>query len=991
VRGVNPDGGLFSIRDALTRAFALLACLFFVIGLTDTPRALLDVMPAPALPKAALVRDAALLVRVFDRHGAPLASARLNAFWERDGIEHFVRAAETDTAGSAELAELPRGVTWLLAEAPGHARASVRRELGAGTNRVDLKLQPEATTLVRVTDERGAPIAGATVLVSASDPLPYGALTEASGRALVKRLPPAPWTVKASAAGYESSERTNVSGEVTLALRRLATLRVRVEFADKRPAAGASVAIAGSTLWPARRTPADATGLAHISGLLEGAYDLEATLDGFVSQPHVGFELARGADADVTLVLEAGRFIHVVVSDGSADDAVSVPDADVVLTAGGVGSFPRLGRTGHDGKLTLGPIPHAPATLAARADGFVSSQLVAVPDEIGPEPVRIALIRGATLMGEVVDGRGFPVEGASIEVVGTDAFGLPVAETPFLAAFRNTHFDWAFSGPATLIPAGELGVMPGPVPPIPAAGVRIEAGTDLWSLADVPPPLIEAWVTRSDGRFTARPVTPGRVRAVARHPDYVEGASELVTLGPGGEARVKIVMLGGGSLAGRVLDDRSMPVEGAEVEVASTNTSLVRTALTASDGSFEFSGIPSRVVISVRRNETETRVALRKSAEIVEGKRTELDLVLPPLRDPVQIVVTGESDAPIELAEVTVLSLDPDVPLRETSFTDSEGATELMDGTGLPLRVVVEAPGFPRKAVVVDHAANTLRVTLSAGIIVEGTVTAVRGRSFVEGAFVTLLSEGSRRTTLTDAEGHYRIHDIAPGRAHLSVTHPDYARVDLDVVIEATGRADRAFELGAVDMSEPGGIEGEVVDEQGEPVSGARVSLGVAPAYLPAGALPPGVAQTDGNGRFVLEGVAEGVHVLDALSSVAGRGQARGVEVRTGRVTDGVRITLGPTGGDDLVEGGNIALTLGERGTGTELEIVIVAVAPSGEAERAGVTAGDVIAGIDGTRPTSLSDARRRLSGRPGTDVVVELLRANDRIVLRIAREAVRQ
>jgi membrane-associated protease RseP (regulator of RpoE activity) len=169
------------------------------------------------------------------------------------------------------------------------------------------------------------------------------------------------------------------------------------------------------------------------------------------------------------------------------------------------------------------------------------------------------------------------------------------------------------------------------------------------------------------------------------------------------------------------------------------------------------------------------------------------------------------------------------------------------------------------------------------------------------------------------------------------------------------------------------------------------VSVGVAPAYLPAGALPPGVAQTDGNGRFVLEGVAEGVHVLDALSSVAGRGQARDVEVQSGRVTDGVRITLTPSGGDDLVEGGNVAMTLGERGTGAELEIVVIAVAPSGEAERAGVTAGDIIAGIDGSRSTTLSDARRRLSGRPGTDVVVELLRGNERVVLRIAREAVRQ
>ena len=189
--------------------------------------------------------------------------------------------------------------------------------------------------------------------------------------------------------------------------------------------------------------------------------------------------------------------------------------------------------------------------------------------------MRVALLRGATLRGDVVDARGFPIDGASIEVIGTDAFGLTIAQTPLLSAFQNTHFDWSLGGPLALIPAGELGVMPGPVPPIPPPGVRIEAGADLFAIPeDAPREPIEPWVTRSDGSFVAKPVTPGRVRALARHPDYVEGASEAVLLGPGGEARVKIVLLQGGTLAGRVLDDRGIPVARAEIEAASAKTSL---------------------------------------------------------------------------------------------------------------------------------------------------------------------------------------------------------------------------------------------------------------------------------------------------------------------------------------------------------------------------------------------------------------------------------
>ena len=72
-----------------------------------------------------------------------------------------------------------------------------------------------------------------------------------------------------------------------------------------------------------------------------------------------------------------------------------------------------------------------------------------------------------TLAGRVIDANGDPIDGASIEVVGTDLDGMPVSETPRLLMYKQTNFRWALAGPAPLIPAGELGVMPGPIPPIP--------------------------------------------------------------------------------------------------------------------------------------------------------------------------------------------------------------------------------------------------------------------------------------------------------------------------------------------------------------------------------------------------------------------------------------------------------------------------------------------------------------------------------------------
>lgn len=975
------------VIDIAALISAALACVLLLLGLHDTPRRELELVPAP-LPATAGKRDASLALRVMTSAGAPLANASATVFWEQSGAEYPVGTALTDASGHVRIRDLPHGFAWVLVEGAGRARVSRAVALEAGETKLEVLLDPEAKERVRVTDERGAPIANATVLVRTTDAVPFGALTDVKGEATLGRLQAAPWNVAVSARGYESAERAGVTGPLTLVLRRLSSISVRVTRADGSPAPNATVSIAGSSLWPARRTTTGADGRCRIAGLLAGAYDLLATLGSDVSEPLVGYGLERGSDADVTLVLEPGHFVNVLVTDGDGASPALVAGAEVVLAPGGVGSFPLLGRTGSNGRITLGPVGRGPASAGARADGFVSSALVAVPPN--EREVTVPLLRGATLFGDVVDARGFPIGGATIDVVGTDAFGLPISDSPLTTAFRNTHFDYALAGPALLVPAGELGVMPGPVPPIPAPGTHVTPGADLWTLAQAPAPTVEAWVTNPSGSFTARPVTPGRVRAVARHPDYVEGSSASVVLTPGGEAHVKIVLLAGGTLGGRVLDDRAFPVEGAEVEVASTHTSLTRSALTARDGSFELTGIPADVTVSVRRPGGDRRVALRRDLEVPESRRTDVDLTLPAPREPVRFQVVNGEDAPVELASVAVLSIDPDTPLRETLFTDAEGGAEIADARGLALRIVVEAPGYPRKVSVVEHAPELVRVALEAGVLVEGEVTAVRGRRDVAGATVTLIAGGTRRIGRTDTEGHYRFADVAAGPVHLSVNHPDYARAELDVTVAATGRADRPFEFPPIDLSEPGSVEGDVVDASGNPVSGARVAVGAAPAFLPAGALPPGMTQTDSSGHFKLDGVAEGQQTLEAVSALSGRGRAS-VEVRAGRVADRVRIVLAPKAAEETPEGGNVAVTLGERGSGSSLEVVIASVAPSSEAERAGVTAGDVLAGIDGAHPTSMSDARRRLSGRAGTDVVLELLRGTTREVLRVARETVRE
>ena len=980
------------IELLLTSILSVVACLCFVLGLSDVrPRALPVRKAAEPVNISEQDRPGVLRVTVHGHGDTALAAATVQVFWERAGRFHWIAAESTDSVGLAVLGRLPLGRIWLLAEAPGYARASSTLLLTAEPRALSFTLQPAQSLEVTVKDEASAPLPRATVLVETSDPLPFGALSDEQGVAHFSRLAAAPWSVKASAPGYESVSRAGVRGPVSVTLRRLASLEIAVLGLDGAPASGATVMIAGPSLWPARSAVADAHGVSHITGLLAGSYDLRASRGDDVAPTLLGFELSRGANEKLTLRLEPGRTVVALVTDGAGASPLVVANADVVLAESGLSSFPIRGRTGSDGKVSLGPISSGPATLGARADDFVGSALVVVP-EVLSGPVPVPLTRGATLRGEVTDARGYPVDGATIEVVGSDPSGLPIAETPALVGFRQNHFAWSLPGPVPLISAGELGVMPGPVPPIPKPGADSALTTNS---ADFSEPLAELapWISNRGGLFTARPVTPGRVRAIVRHPDYVEGTSELVTVAAGGEASVKIVLMRGGSLEGRVSDERGQPLAGVEVELSSPRATRTEQATTASDGSFAFAAVPADLTLSLSRPEDPSRVVLRKSLHLAEGAHEKLELTLPAARDPVRVVVVDEDGRPIELVEVAATSLEPTRPLRLTRFSDAEGAVTFADAFGENLRIVAEAPGFARAVQTSAAAPKELKLTLQRGVIVEGRITSVRGRRTVAGATVTVQQNGVRKLATSDTEGMFRVRDVAPGELRVRVQHPDFADEEATLRVDATGRADRAFTLPDLDLSEPGEVEGDVVDERGDRVASARVMAGDGLGYSPAGRQPRGVVTSDSDGHFVLPGVHPGNVTITAISSSSGKGSTRSVEVSSGRTTRGLRIQLSPHPSDvePSAASGGVAIGLGERGTAPALEVVIVSVAEASEAERAGLEPGDVISALDGAAPNSMSDARARLSGQPGSDVVVEVRRAGASSRFRVLREATRR
>ncbi len=984
-------GGCYGCRVQLRTvhraliAIAAAVCVLFVASLSDTAfvRLVLQEVVAPAVPDAVHERDGKLLVDVRNPSRTPVAGARVTVLWIRDRRAYLAGFAQTTENGRAAFIGLPRGESWVLVDADGRARASTRVVVGAEQRLVEVVSRDEhrLSVVVRGDDRQG--VAGARVTLRCSDPLPFAGETDEEGKLELRRLCAPPYAVEIHADGYEPFTRNGLmpsGGPLEVGLRRLGSVLVRVILEDGSPAPLSTVLLSSPTLWPARQTQTTAFGRSTIAGLPSGTYDMRAERGDLVSDVISGIEVKNGEQTKVLITLRQGRRVVVHVVAGAHDDAPGVPDADVVLAEGGLSSFPKQGRTGPDGMVTLGPFAASELTASARAEGYVSPGAVRVGAQ--ENAARIVMVKAGRLVGDVVDHRGFPVAGATLEVVGTDLSGQPISETPSTQSFRQAHFAWALPGPPALIPAGELGVMPGPIPPIPhgqSTGLTTTPGSTV------------PWVTDRNGEFSIGPVPPGRVGVIVRHPAYVETVSDAVTLGAGAEARIHVVLVAGGTIEGVVLDDRRYPIPGALVRISARDGSSDRTTITADDGSFVFSAVASDLLIAASPPEAPDRIAYEDKLQVGPDERKELEIVLQRSRDPVAVTVRDDRGYPVDAAQVTAISLASDVTLRRTTFTRADGTAQVEDGSGIALRMEVSAPGYATVVKTFEAAPKDVTVELRPGLRARGTVVARGGRDRVEGARVTVFLRTGMQRLVTNDKGEYELGDLEAGELRVRVDHDDYVAVEKTLRIEREGGSSGVVELDRIDLERAGIIEGEVVDDRGDPVAGARVAKDQVPEYLPVGPLPPGVVVTDAKGRFTLRGLPEGEVTVEAYAPGVGRGKEEKIAVRADRTTARVRVRIEKKAeqGGPVVKA-SVPITLREA-TGSAAGVLVASVVAGSGADRAGLKTGDLIVRIDGVIPSSVLDAQRRLTGPERREVLLEVQRGVETLKVRVGREKLRK
>lgn len=979
----------------MMRLRSLLFALFGLLYVASWPgvplRPVMFELAAAPVPENVGDRDGVLdvMVRAADGSKEPLGGARVRAFAMLDGRAHDAGNALTDRTGRATLKNLPHAEHWIVADARGRARASQMVVVVSGARRLDLELAAEHTLEVRVKDERGDPLVGAELEVRGPDPFPVGARTDQAGAATISRLGAGPYVVTARSPGYEevTRRRVNEGDTCVLTLSKQGALLVHVVGENGESVPSARVLVASPSLWPARVAETGKDGTVRIGGLETGAYAIRSVHNTLVSPIEIGISVARGEEKPVELRLAPGIMISAHVVDGSNDD--DIPRARLTLTEGGLSPFPIEATTDKNGHASLGPIARGEASLAVRADGFVAKPAVRI-DDPPPAEVKVSLVAGGTLIGKVVDTRGYVVDGATVRVVGTDVEGMPIDEDPERASFRDAHFTATLGGPSPLVSAGELGVMPGPVPPIPHDPSALGALAP--GPSGEPKTPVEPWVTGRDGMFEAKSIPPGRVRAIVRHPQYVEAMSDVVAITSNGSARVDVVLSRGGTLEGKVVDTRGRAVAGAHVSALAAHGSLERLARTGTDGSFAFAALPQAVTLLVSRDEDVSVVAARAEVAIPEAGKKTVEITLPDARPALDVRVT-DGRSGVETAQVSAVSLDASEGLRVTAFTDARGNASLASAKGLSLRVEVHAPGRAPKIVVTQPDAASLTIELSPAESVIGEVRFGR-REAAPDAEVVLSTDSGTHRARTNKDGEFTIEGVAPGRARLRVRAKGRSPIMREVVIEErAGR--RPTDLGRIELAEEGIVSGIVVDEKGNPIPGARVAKDAVATYVPVASTPlAGMVTCDARGRFTLSELAEGSTTLEAYAPDVGRARVN-VKVVAGRTTEGVKIVLAKDAApsQEPIAAGGVAVTLGETAPSVDEapQVVIVAVVEGSEAERAGLLAYDIVVEVGGAAVKSIADARARLSGPLHDDAIVKVRRAQGLVTLRVAREAVRR
>jgi len=371
--------------------------------------------------------------------------------------------------------------------------------------------------------------------------------------------------------------------------------------------------------------------------------------------------------------------------------------------------------------------------------------------------------------------------------------------------------------------------------------------------------------SRADGTFEFSGLSEGEYEIETTATDrYFSVKAQLRA----GGAPVDIVLVEGLRVRGRVRDSAGEPLEGVWVGLQSQRN--VHT-YTEESGSYllQLGSYPGDGTLRFYLQGYEEELLALRPPDPETHRVPDLDATLRALEDAATVsgLVRTERGHPVAGA---VLSLSSQAGERYQAASGADGSfsVSVKIGAGYYLHVVPPAPFL-------DYTERDIRVTedgVSLEIIVDALGTGrLTGRMIdaeqepIPNFRIWLASAGATRSSLpitSDAKGYFELAEAPAGDLSFD-TRSSPRLIVSGVLLLAEGEADVRLVLDSGDH----GLEGRVLDDRGDPVGGAEVSLSWSHDRGRTHSTSKRGTRTNGKGVFRFTQLGPGEHLLEVRAS----------------------------------------------------------------------------------------------------------------------------
>ncbi len=920
---------------------------------------LTPLVAADHLPALKLRRTKDLVLHLADYEGRP-QPGRVGVFTTNVRGGFWRPHLRLATAGDDGVARLPRAAEEhlkVVALADGHPM--VATDVGAGENRLRLKLPPGAAGTVHFTDSRQKP--RSEVLVYRGTGLVPIGVTDEEGRLELVLSTGGPSELRALTDdhwyGSFDVDLNVPEGEAeptkTLELNPPVILRGSVLDASNRDPIPDALVWAG--YGPAAVT--DSRGRYQLARSGEPPRNLSAAAAKY--QRGYAAVSATGDGPSIPLQPAVGLRGRVVDVEGKALPAVEItvtvlPSTGMVDRVG-----PWFGETSRRGTFEVyGLSPGIGYRVAVEIPGFAPQEVEVPPLE--PFTIRsgleIVMVAGRLGVGRVVDGSEAPIVGAEIRLEPTPS-GDPMLFRVRFPRGNDEPEIHATDGQGRFkiadLAAGryDLAVRATGFAPLRIPGLQVEEGggeVDFGTVVLVPGAIIEGQVTDPDGkeiaeaelvatlptnrlnfgsstdpvakaatddkgRFFLGDLAPEQMLTLSAYKKGY-GVTVVNSLRPPTEEPVVIVLQPAGRLVGLVVDRNGSPIEGANISASPQADSMISQMLRGpgqfprtrsdEDGRFVLEEVdPAPLQLNVRASSYQTKNIT--GIEVAPGKEREIEIVL----DSGAVIdgrVVDASGEPAVRVSVNVANRDQGpFSYGGSTRTDADGRFFLDNAPLGSAFLSVQNGGLEllKKPVELKAGTNIIELVLEDGHVVSGTVFGPEG-SPVGGVAISVQEIQQPGNVMlsfgysqarSSADGTFTLSDVRAGRYRLTAALQGYAQARTEEFEVDGDVAGLVLELQR-GATLQGNVLGLEVDELG--------SLSLM-AYGPeTGAMRQG--QVDFSARYTINGLTPGNWHVQARVGSSGRMQAVPVEVPEGatEVEQDIEFSTGYTLTGTVLEGG---------------------------------------------------------------------------------------